>query len=393
MTGNTVFVPLRELVNPASRSEKVCSTDSYKLLGVSLGGRGAFHRETKFGSEISASTLFRVEEGDLVYSRLFAWQGAFSLIGSDLRNCYVSNEFPVFTLNRERVHPQYLIWWLCLGDTLKTIEADCTGSTPLTRNRYKEHFFLNLTIPIPPIEVQERTVQELQVAFEKILEATRISHELASDFDRLLVAMAHREDLTEEQKLAAGWKRVRLGEVMTLDLDPVKVDPSDKYPNLGIFSFGKGLFHKPPISGLETSAPTLYRVKSGQFIYSRLFAFEGSYCFVSEEFDGKFVSGEYPTFTCDRSLCRAEFVYSYFKPKKVWETLSAKSKGLGLRRQRVQAPAILDHEVWLPPLTEQHRIAEVLRAKRQYDALNTFERDAEALRRSILAKAFRGELV
>lgn len=251
----------------------------------------------------------------------------------------------------------------------------------------------SVPICLPSISEQMRIADRIELSFERLSEALSLNTTIASDFERLVVAMTHREDLSEEKKRAAGWKRVRLGEVMTLDLDPVKVDPSDEYPNLGIFSFGKGLFHKPPISGLETSAPTLYRVKSGQFIYSRLFAFEGSYGFVSEEFDGKFVSGEYPTFTCDPSLCRAEFVYSYFKPKKVWETLSAKSKGLGLRRQRVQAPAILAHEVWLPPLSEQDRIAEVLRAKREYDALNTFEKDAEALRRSILANAFRGELV
>ena len=62
-----------------------------------------------------------------------------------------------------------------------------------------------------------------------------------------------------------------------------------EYPNLGIYSFGRGLFAKPSISGATTSAPKLFRVRSGQFIYSRLFAFEGAFGVVPEHMDGWYV--------------------------------------------------------------------------------------------------------
>jgi len=74
--------------------------------------------------------------------------------------------------------------------------------------------------------------------------------------------------------------------------DAHSVEADKQYPNLGIYSFGRGLFHKQPIDGALTSATTLYRVRKGQFIYSRLFAFEGAYGAVAEEFDEYFVSGE-----------------------------------------------------------------------------------------------------
>jgi type I restriction enzyme S subunit len=87
--------------------------------------------------------------------------------------------------------------------------------------------------------------------------------------------------------------------VVRLVSQPYVVNPDESYPNLGIYSFGRGLFRKAPISGLETSAKVLYRVKAAQFIYSRLFAFEGAYGAVTKDYDGFYVSNEYPTFECN----------------------------------------------------------------------------------------------
>ncbi len=77
------------------------------------------------------------------------------------------------------------------------------------------------------------------------------------------------------------WPKVALGELLRHASEPVRVQQDADYPNFGIYSFGRGLFAKPPISGMQTSAGTLYRVRAGNFIYSRLFAFEGSYGLVA----------------------------------------------------------------------------------------------------------------
>jgi type I restriction enzyme S subunit len=46
---------------------------------------------------------------------------------------------------------------------------------------------------------------------------------------------------------------VRLGDVLSLQQEATKVDPAAEYPNLGIYSFGRGLFAKPSIHGATTS--------------------------------------------------------------------------------------------------------------------------------------------
>jgi type I restriction enzyme S subunit len=155
-----------------------------------------------------------------------------------------------------------------------------------------------------------------------------------------------------------------LAECLRLSVDVHRVQPDQTYQNLGIYSFGRGLFLKPPIDGVLTSATTLNRVKRGQFIYSRLFAFEGAYGVVSDEYDGFFVSNEYPTFDCINGKVRAEFLSVYFKSPSVWHTVAVGSKGLGDRRQRVQPQQILDHVLWLPPIGWQNQVIKIERQVR-----------------------------
>lgn len=79
---------------------------------------------------------------------------------------------------------------------------------------------------------------------------------------------------------------------------------------------------------------------------------------VTNEFDGAFVSQEYPTFECNPLYVRAEYLTAYFKSPRVWKDVAQGSKGLGDRRQRVQPAHVLAHELWLPPMAWQNHLAE-----------------------------------
>ena len=155
------LVKLGDVLEPVQRPEIVDPASEYRLLGVRLEGRGPFMRETLSGAESSAKTLYRVRTGEFIYSRLFAWRGAFGVVSEQLDGCCVSNEFPVYVSPNGIVDLDYLNYWFRLPDVLERVAADCTGSTPLTRNRYKERYFLELRLPLPPIEEQQRIVMKL----------------------------------------------------------------------------------------------------------------------------------------------------------------------------------------------------------------------------------------
>ena len=57
----------------------------YNILAPDWYAKGLYTKETKYGSEIAAAKVYRVEEGDFVYNRLFAWKGSFALATAENR--------------------------------------------------------------------------------------------------------------------------------------------------------------------------------------------------------------------------------------------------------------------------------------------------------------------
>jgi type I restriction enzyme S subunit len=151
-------------------------------------------------------------------------------------------------------------------------------------------------------------------------------------------------------------RRVPLGDVLDLALDEVEVEGSTTYPIAGVYSFGRGVFPREPITGTETSYRRLNRLHSRRFVMSRLKAFEGAVAVVSEDLDGYFVSQEFPTFTFDEQSVVPEYFGFLCRWPEFWRLLSSASKGVGARRERVHPEQLFAVAIPLPDLTEQRRI-------------------------------------
>lgn len=147
-------VKIGSLVSRQERRHPIEPDRMYRMLGVRWYGEGLFVRETKPGRDIKASSVYEVRRGDLVYNRLFAWKGSFALAGADIATAYVSNEFPTFVVDQDRVIPEYVEAWLQSPDVVSLVESLSTRSTPTSRNRFKVERLLELEIPLPARETQ-----------------------------------------------------------------------------------------------------------------------------------------------------------------------------------------------------------------------------------------------
>src|SRR5690349_14283672 len=103
-------------------------------------------------------------------------------------------------------------------------------------------------------------------------------------------------------------REIPLAEVLSAHADPVQIAPDSEYKTAGILSYGRGLFERPTIFGRETQYTTYYRLHKDQFVYSKLFAWEGALAVVPSDFDGLFVSQEFPTFDIDLSIILPQYL-------------------------------------------------------------------------------------
>ncbi len=161
------------------------------------------------------------------------------------------------------------------------------------------------------------------------------------------------------------WKVKQIGDIAHHDVTSLESVSSDiDYPMVGVYSFGKGLFFKEPVSGLNTSYKNFYRLKSKHIVMSQLFGWEGAIAVSSEEFEGKYVSSQFPTFLVDEDLADPKFVGYFLKQGHVWKQLFSKGRGMGSRRRTLNPENLLSLEIKLPSLKIQKQIVEKLESIR-----------------------------
>lgn len=339
------LVPLGELVTQIKRPESVAPESEYRLLGVRLEGKGAFHRETVLGTETSASRLHRVEAGDFIYSRLFAWRGAFGLIDPKLDGCYVSNEFPLLRVDSEHLDGEYLKHWFQLPATWRRVEDDCSGSTPTTRNRFKEKYFLALEIPLPPLAEQQAIVARLDALANKSRQLGARLDAIEADADLLLAQRF--------QRAVAEAFHHTMAEVAPLVRRDVVIDPEASYTELGVRSFYRGTFHRRTLPGAEFTWQKMFRVEADDLIFSNIMAWEQAIALASRKDHG--CVGNHRMLTCvaDTSVLLPQFLAYYFTTEGGFAKVYAASPGTAARNRTLVARNLGKIKVPVPSMAFQ----------------------------------------
>ncbi len=385
MSSSWAIMKLGQVLRPAHRPEQLDPSARYDLLGIRLAGKGPFLRETKLGSEIAASTLYRVQAGDIIYSRLFAWRGAFGLVDPNLDGCYVSGEFPTFQPIPDRLDARYLNYWFRLPTTLTRVEADCTGSTPLTRNRFKENFFLALEIPLPSLHEQGRIVARIEELAGKLEEARGLQKAIATGSYGILHSVYER--------ITQGVDWLLMQKVAPLVRRPVQVDLVEDYPELGIRSFGKGTFHKAPVSGAALGSKRIFRIEPGDLLFNIVFAWDGAVAVARPEDQGRVGSHRFLTCVPKAEVATSSFLRFHFLTEQGLEQLGKASPGGAGRNRTLGLEALENIPVPVPPIETQKWFDSI---QAQVDALKQLQAEStaefDALLPSILEKAFKAEL-
>ncbi len=152
---STRSLPLRAVAEKVERPINRGDDQVYTPIGLFNRGRGIFHKEPTKGAELGDSTFFWIEEGDLVLSGQFAWEGAIALAGQEDTGCVATHRYPVLRGKPNLLESAYLLSFFKTGIGHLLLDQHSRGAAG--RNRpLNDRTLMKERIPIPPLPVQHR---------------------------------------------------------------------------------------------------------------------------------------------------------------------------------------------------------------------------------------------
>jgi type I restriction enzyme S subunit len=330
-----------------------------------------------------------------ILSRIDARSGACGIVPASLDGAVVSNDFPVFDIDRSKALPAYFGWIGKSEQFVAICRAASEGTTH--RVRLQEQRFLSACAPVPPLEEQRRIVTRIEELAAKAEDATRVRAE-GTEMARVLA-----ESILDVryQALATLHGQRPLSNVTDIITDgdhftPTFAENGVRFIFVGNVSSGRLHFRGSTHVSHDyyQSLPHHRRPRIGDVLYSAVGATLGVAAVVDTV----------EPFCFQRHVALIRPSHAVLDARFAWHMLRsgilhrlAWASTTGSAQPTVPLRAIRTFPLPVPPLSEQQQVAEGLDL--QLDRIGDMVQlqtdvatELDALLPSILDKAFKGEL-
>lgn len=131
---------------------------TYKRVTIRVRNGGVVLRDEEMGENIGTKRQFLVSGGQFILSKIDARNGAMGIIPESLDGAIVTQDFIAFDIDESRINPQYLVLVSTTKQFINVCQRCSSGTT--NRQRVDEAKFLNIKIPVPSLEEQDKLVAE-----------------------------------------------------------------------------------------------------------------------------------------------------------------------------------------------------------------------------------------
>lgn len=296
------------------------------------------------------------------------------------------------------------LFYYCISQKNVFIEKGKGGAQPnISQIILKQH-----PIPLPPLSEQQRIVERIEELFAKLDEAKERLQEVADSFAVRKAAILHKAftgELTKQWRLENGvsdesWEEKKLEEVCSKITDGTHNSPTNSLSGEYMYVTAKNIKD----TGIDLSNITYVTKEVHKEIYSRCDVIYGDVLYIKdgatagiatintlkEEFS---MLSSVALIRTDLKLAKNEFVKDYlnYRKKEILKNIS------GSAITRLTLSKIKDILIPLPTLPEQHEIVRLIddllaRERAAQQAAEQALASIDLMKKSILARAFRGEL-
>ena len=384
----TIYMPVGEVCSSISDTYRE-KKNMVTLINTSdvLEGRILNHERVP-NSNLKGQFKKTFQRDDILYSEIRPQNRRFAYVDFSPIDYIASTKLMVIRAKKDVVSPKYLYYFLKNSSTVAELQLLAeTRSGTFPQITFSE--VANLTIPVPPLAVQEVIVQTMQCLEDK----TICNEQINDNLEQQAQAIYHeRFETVSPNDLPSDWRIVTLGEVATISnksFNPLK-EPEILLEHYSIPAFDEARF---PVSELSTS------IKSNKFIID-------ASCFMISKLKPTTKRVWKPYCLTGNAVCSTEFIvykakdqsitdflYSVIDSGSFSDFMCSHVTGSTGSRQRTTPSDTLSYELILPSEDELAEFQSLVSPMYAQMRINAIENDKlKRLRDSLLPKLMSGEI-
>lgn len=351
-------------------------------------------RNTVYVSEDSVYDNYIINENEIIVAMSGATTGKFGIYKSK-EKAYQNQRVGKFDIiDKKQLDNNFLLHQL--HSLKRQIEKDAYGGAQpnISSKKIEE-----MEIVLPPLETQHAIVSKIEELFSELdkgIAELKTAQQQLKTYRQSVLKSAFEGKLTNENvkngELPDGWQWKTFNEIIEISKEKHKPVINEFKFYIGLEHIEKNIGKLTSHCGIEEIKTIKNKFKSGEILYGKL----------RPNLNKVYLTREEGVCSTDilvlktRKNCNAKFLTQLMLGSDFVNTMSENTNGVNL--PRVSTKFILEYKINLPPIEEQNRIVQEIESRlsvadKMEQSIQESLQKAEALRQSILKKAFCGELV
>lgn len=302
-----------------------------------------------------------------------------------------------------KINSLCLYYYLCTENFVQDLLSMASATTIAIVNKSKME---SCAFPLPPLSEQQRIVERIEELLAKLDEAKERLQEVADSFAVRKAAILHNAftgELTKQWRRENGvsdesWEESNFGKFTVSQYGYTekahweKVGP--KFLRITDIQDNKVDWDEVPWCPIDEAGMKQYAVQIGDIMIARTGATTGKSYLICDDVEAVFASFLIRLKVVDKNL-DYNYLYGYMQSEDYWRQITDFSSGIA--QPGVNANKLKQIKFKCPSLPEQHEIVRLIddllaRERAAQQATEQALASIDLMKKSILARAFRGEL-
>ncbi|MBL7725418.1 MAG: restriction endonuclease subunit S [Chitinophagaceae bacterium] len=303
-------------------------------------------------------------------------------------------------LPNDSLSSNYLFYWIQKLDLSKIYDG---SNVPQINNKN----VAPLDFPLPPKPTQQAIVSKIEELFSELdkgIENLRLAQQQLKTYRQAVLKWAFEGKLTNENmkdgELPEGWKQVKLNE-MTESIQYGFTESSSKeligpkFLRITDIQENKVKWDEVPYCKIDKKIKAKYLLKEGDLVFARTGATVGKSFLIKGEIPEAVFASYLIRVRVNKEIDEKYLSYFFHSPN-YWSQITEGQVGIG--QPNVNGTKLGQLDLILAPIKEQAKIVQEIESRlsvadKMEESITQSLQQSEALRQSILKKAFEGRLL